>query len=320
MARGVSLATMAGLLLVPMVATVCVAEDTVKEMEGVAPMSNNTPTILNTLKPNSDDPTAMGRWQAALEQVLPEPKPLPFHNVHLIGPFENMGYQGLLAAYPPEQEIDLAAVYQGKAGEVIWQRAPGLDGLLQEPKELSEWLTPEAWSVIYVYAEVEVEEPQIAELATGTPANVWAWANGELTIAPVFPHLERPVEDRAFIKLRPGTNKILLKLHIAIEPWSLSFHFESYGRPKDIEAALADVLNRSPDDVTRLLARYTLAEIFAIQGKVEATHQALDALRGDPFATKWDIAWADAVMRQHSETGSFLPLHDVRFAYTPVTG
>ncbi|MFO7975022.1 MAG: hypothetical protein R6V12_10355, partial [Candidatus Hydrogenedentota bacterium] len=332
MKRVVSWATMAGVLLGVMTAA-CAPEVEVEGTEAVGPMADNktpaagegdsatAPTddsaILDGSKMKTDNPTAKGRWQAMREHVLPDPTPLPWRNVHLIGPFENAGFQGLLTSYPPEQEIDLNAAYQGKAGEVDWRRAPGLDGLLQQPADFSEWVSPEAWSVLYVYAEVTVEEPHIAELVTGLPVNVWAWANGELAIAPTFPHLERPLEDRAFIALRPGTNTLLLKLHLGpegSEPWALLFRCESYGQPEDVEAAVADLINRSPDDVTRLTARYTRAELAAAQGNAEATHRALDALREDPFATRWDVFWADAVERQHEATGSFLPLHDVQVA------
>ena len=106
---------------------------------------------------NSTNPTARGRWLAMLEQVLPEPTLLPLRNVHLIGPFENSGYQGLETVYPPEQEIDLTAVYRGKAKEVSWRHTPGLEGVLEHPMDLGAWLPTEKWSVLYVYAEVEVE-------------------------------------------------------------------------------------------------------------------------------------------------------------------
>jgi len=334
MKRAISMAAIAGFLLVA-VAAGCAPEVKVKETGDVGPMANNetpdtgdrdsalagadAPAVSDVVERNSENPTAKGRWQAVLAQVLPEPTPLPWRNVHVLGPFENAGFQGLLTTYPPEQEVDLAAVYQGKSGEVRWRRARGLDGLLQQPAALSEWLPPAPWSVLYVYAEVEVEEPHIAELTTGLPLNIWAWANGELAIAPTFPHLENPLEDRAFVALRPGTNTLLLKLLFAIDPWCLAFRCESYGRPEDVEAAATGLVNRSPDDVTRLLARYTVAEISAVQGNAEATHRALDGLRGDPFATQWDVAWADAVAQQHSATGSFLPLHDAQVAYTPVT-
>jgi hypothetical protein len=92
---------------------------------------------------NSANPTAGRRWQAVLEQVLPDPALLLLRNVHLIGPFENAGYQGLEAVYPPEQEIDLTAVYRGKAEEVSWRHTPGLEGVLEHSIDFGEWLLTE---------------------------------------------------------------------------------------------------------------------------------------------------------------------------------
>ena len=134
----------------------------------------------------STDPTAKRRWLAALQQVLPDPTRLPFHNVHLMEPFENAGYQGLLTAYPPEQEMDLTAVYRGKAEEVSWRHVPGLGGVLELPVDFSAWLPTETWSVLYLYTEVEVETPQIAELLVGSPGMVWIWVNGYLTLSPMI--------------------------------------------------------------------------------------------------------------------------------------
>jgi hypothetical protein len=167
---------------------------------------------------------------------------------------------------------------------------------------------------------VAAEEPHIAELAAGFPPNVWVWVNGELVLATTFPNLERNLEDRVFVALRPGANTVLLKLHFAVERWQLALHLESYGAPRKAETALANLAKGTADDVTRLLARYALVELSAVQGNAEGIHRRLDALRADPFATKWDVAWADAVGHQYDENGSFLPLHDVRRTYAPVTG
>ncbi len=152
---------------------------------------------------NPANPTARGRWLITLEKVLPEPMRLPLHNVHVIGPFENAGYQGLLTAYPPEQEIDLTAVYPGKSGEVGWQHVQDLEGVSEQPADLSTWLPTKAWSVLYVYAEVEVEKPQITELITGLPANVVAWGNGQLVLSPTIPHLEKPQDDPRLYRVAP---------------------------------------------------------------------------------------------------------------------
>lgn len=269
---------------------------------------------------NSTNPTAKGRWLAVLEQFLPDATQLPLRNVHLMGPFENAGYQGLLTAYPPEQEIDLTAVYRGKAKEVIWQHVPDLKSVLEQPIDFGTWLPTETWSVLYVYAEVDVETLHIAELLAGSPGMVWIWVNGHLTLSPMIPRPANLQDDRVFIALQPGINKLLFKLHFGEEPWCLEWRCQSYGAPETVEVAVKDLVNRAPDDLTRVLARFALAEIYAAQGDEKATRRALDALRRDPFATQWDVTWADAVEQQHLDTGSFLPLHDVPVAYTPVTG
>ena len=42
---------------------------------------------------------------------------------HIIGPFDNEGQKGFSAVYPPEDDVDLSAVYEGKAGKrLAWQR------------------------------------------------------------------------------------------------------------------------------------------------------------------------------------------------------
>jgi hypothetical protein len=269
---------------------------------------------------NSADPTALGRWLATLSKVLPEPTQLPFCNVHLLGPFENAGYQGWLAAYPPEEELDLTATYQGKSGEVRWQPGSGLVGGMGQAADLAQWTTDDPWSVLYVYAELETTKPQIALLSCESPGMVRAWVNGQLTLAPMIPRPAHRLDDRVLIHLKPGTNQLLFKLHFGIEPWHWQWRCDGYGDPQSIEAAVNEMISQSSNDLQRLLARYTLVEIQAVQGDVPAAHLALNGLREDPFATRWDQTWADMVAFVHQETGSFLPLHDVPIFYEPVSG
>jgi len=49
----------------------------------------------------------------------------PRSALDIIGPFENDGRAGLLAAYPPEKEgYDPKAVYRGKEHDVTWRALP----------------------------------------------------------------------------------------------------------------------------------------------------------------------------------------------------
>ena len=48
------------------------------------------------------------------------------------------------------------------------------------------------------------------------------------------------------------------------------------------------------------------------------TQQALAVIREDSYATRWDLAWCDAVERQYRSTGQFAPFHDAAVIYKPV--
>jgi len=267
---------------------------------------------------STDNPTAKGRWQAALEQVLPAPTLLPLRNVHLIGPFENQEYVGLDTAYPPEQGIDLTASYPGKTGTVSWRPNPGLGGVLKQPINFGAWTPTQPWSVVYLYAEIEAPEAYLAQLVVGSQAWVHAWFNGQAVLSPTMPFPANPQDSRAWVALHPGTNTLLLKLLFSEKEWGLEWRCESYGAPKMVSAALDDLVAGAPDATIRLNARFSLAEVAAAQGDAPATRRALDALRRDPLATQWDATWADAVEARYAATGSFLPLHDVSVPYTPV--
>ena len=135
----------------------------------------------------------------------------------------------------------------------------------------------------------------------------------------MIPHPANLLDDRFFIALQPGVNRLLFKLHFGFEPWILECCCDRYGEPDAVETAMQSLIGQESDAFTKLMARYTLTEIYAVQGDEQATCHALNSLRSDPFATKWDITWADMVAYQFQSTGSFLPLHDVPTKYAPIT-
>lgn len=265
-----------------------------------------------------DNPTAKGRWNVALEEILPERMALKWANTHLIGPFDNTGHLGLFFPYPPEFDIDLDATYQGKHGEVRWRRTPNLDDDFARLVDLGSYMSPESWGAVYFYAEVESDAEQLARVSVGAPAITFAWFNGQPVLAPTIPFLNNIEDSQVLVALQPGTNVLLLKLLFMGDQWGLECRGEVFGPAQDVVAKLEGLVDSTSDATTRLVARYALAEAHAVQGDVESTHSALDALRGDPLATKWDAVWADTVAKQYNETGTFLPLHDADISYTPV--
>lgn len=265
------------------------------------------------------NPTAKGRWNAAWQQTLPTPRPVSLRNTHLIGPFDHTDLRGLRTAYPPEIQIDLAASYPGKKGMVSWQRTPGLDSDFKEPLNFGAWMPAEKDSVLYLYAEIEAAETQVARLAVGSPAIAFAWFNGQPVLSPTIPFPANPEDDQAMIALQPGTNKLLLKLLFSGDKWSLESRCEVYGSPSAAIKGTEQLIANAPDEAIRLTARFHLAELYAVLDQPKKCQHALQAIRQDPFATRWDVAWADAAQAQFERTGSFLPLHDVAVSYQPVT-
>ena len=268
---------------------------------------------------NPANPTALARWLQVWDRTFPDPEPLPFQNVHLLGPFDNAGYQGLLLSYPPEEEQDLGAAYQGKNGQVRWGPVPGLEGRMGQPADLAAWFPAEPWSVLYLYAEVEAAAPRIVQLNLGSPGMVRAWADGQLILSPMIPRPAHVLDDRLLVSLKPGANPFLFKLHFGPEPWGWEWHCEDLGQPQAVFAAFQDLSDQAEDGPTRLMARYSLVEVLAVQGDEAGTHRALQGLHQDPFATRWDRTWAEMAALLHQETGSFLPLHDLPIFYEPVS-
>ncbi len=290
---------------------------------------------------SSVNPTFKGRWNTILRQALPLPKLLTLQNTHIIGPFDNTDYVGLRTTYPPEHEIDLNATYYGKEGrEVNWQRTPGLDGCCcangecGDKKNLGAWISTEKESVLYLYAEIETEAAtdttQIARLSLASPAIVViAWVvHGEAmddltaihpTLAPTIPYPANYEDNQALMRLGPGKTCLLLKLVFSGDTWELACRCETYGDPRTFIERLTVLSDSTQDNGIRLMARFYLAEVYAVLDDAPACHQALQAIRQDDFATPWDIAWVEAIQKQHTASGSFLPFYDVAMTYQPVS-
>ena len=80
---------------------------------------------------NTDNPTAMGRWAEAWQQIAPEPTLLKLQNAHMIGPFDYTDYGGYDEAYLPERALtsasalDFGVAVSGKGGKTVqWRAVP----------------------------------------------------------------------------------------------------------------------------------------------------------------------------------------------------
>ena len=284
----------------------------------------------------TDDPTAMGRWKEAWGQVpwgeippghvIASPTFLKVTNAYTMGPFDHTDGSGYDTAYLPEQGLasgvmlDPDVTAPGKNGKVLrWQSRGSVEGTGARPVELSAFIPSQPWSVVYIYAEVESEEAQLAELRLAGPDSVVAWLNCEKVYAPAIPWPANLEDDRPLIGLKAGTNHLLLKLFYASARWTVQLQIAGLGDPKPIIRGIERVAAGAPDPTTRMVARYALVEATAATGRARQANRALDALKSDEIATSWDVAWADAVAARRAATGSFMPIRDVDLDYRPVT-
>ena len=133
----------------------------------------------------------------------------------VVGPFDNTAEAGFAKVFPPEQGIDLQAVFPGKFGEVGWQpfltadpygmvdinqAYPGAgDGL----KEVT----------AYAFTTFTASKPQPAEIRLGCK-NAWKiWHNGQLVFGRDEYHRGMRIDQyRLPIDLVAGRNTFLIKL------------------------------------------------------------------------------------------------------------
>lgn len=262
------------------------------------------------------NPTARGRWHAALAEALPQPTSIVWTNARIVGPFDNTGHQALFAELPPEHDVDLDATYPGKHGEVGWNSAPELD--LRQPVDLASWIPAEPWSALFLYVEAESDLDRIARLSIGSYAIAIASFNSVPILVPRIPYPTVPEDNEVLVSLRRGTNTLLLKLPFMGDAWGLDCRGEVLGPADEVVAAITSIAERSTDATTRIVARYSLVEAHAVLDNVEECRRALDLVRQDPLATTWDHEWAETIAAQHEATGTFLPIHDAQIEYTPV--
>lgn len=176
----------------------------------------------------------------AYEQPVDVPRHMGFvMDWHLIGPFNNQDDQGFDAVYPPEQQIDLAATYEGKVGRVNWKQhrtsdefaIVDLNEIFERPKDGNDYkLTDEHKGAIgYALSEFEADQPREIEIRLGCINANKIWLNGELLTANHVYHAGMEVDQYvATGRLKRGMNQILVKVcqNEQEESWAQRWQFQ----------------------------------------------------------------------------------------------
>jgi tetratricopeptide (TPR) repeat protein/transglutaminase-like putative cysteine protease len=129
----------------------------------------------------------------------------------VVGPFDDEGKRGHDAIYPPEQGVDLSASYAGKARQVAWRALPpeaAAWGLV----DLGAAMRPAREVAAYALAAVDSPGERRAQIWVGGSGAVKVWVNGAPVLSDAAYHPVRPDQLGAWVTLRRGPNRILVKL------------------------------------------------------------------------------------------------------------
>lgn len=145
----------------------------------------------------------------------------------VIGPFDNTKRAGFDRVFPPENEINLNATYEGKDGKVKWVDLTGTDDYGKIDVNLPLGKLKE--TIAYCYTELHSPKAQSVEIRLGCK-NAWkVWLNGKLLFGRDEYHRGAEIDQyRMPAELQPGKNALLVKLgqNEQKEEWTIEWEFQ----------------------------------------------------------------------------------------------
>lgn len=173
-------------------------------------------------------------------------------NWQVAAPFDNVEKRGFDVAYPPETEVKLDAVYDGKDVKVSWKAVSTKDD--QGVVDLNASIDKHKGAIAYAYATFVSPKEQEVELRLGSPNANKIWLNGKLIAVNNIYHANTSIDQYVGRgTLQAGRNTILLKIaqNEQTENWAQDWKFQlrvcdkigtavlSQDRPGDSTAAVA---------------------------------------------------------------------------------
>ena len=155
----------------------------------------------------ADVERARGRTTKAIDVL----EPLGFiQDFWVVGGFDNEGKAGCDVDYGPESALDLKASYPAKGREIGWRKLPTHtnDGFV----DLSLAVRPVSEAVAYALTFLQAERETTVDLSLGTSGAFRLFVNGVKVVTENRYNQPRVDQSRVQVKLRKGTNRVLLKL------------------------------------------------------------------------------------------------------------
>jgi hypothetical protein len=145
----------------------------------------------------------------------------------VIGPFDNTDRKGFETVFPPEKELRLDSVYEGKGKQVKWVPFESTNeyGKLDFNQPLGSEKEVTGYAVTTIDAPAERE----AELRLGCK-NAWKiWLNGELLFGRDEYHRGQQMDQyKLKCRLKKGANTVLVKCcqNEQKEAWTVEWEFQ----------------------------------------------------------------------------------------------
>ena len=140
---------------------------------------------------------------------------------HYAGPFDAAGGDGINTGFPPEKGVDLKATFVGKgAAKFGWKEVPEFK--LGKVYNLLR-LFPEDNSdaVVYLYHEFEAKEAVKLPLSLGSDDTLTVFFNGKRLLHEDNVRAAAPDQSRCDLDVKPGTNRLLLKVGQYAGGWAV---------------------------------------------------------------------------------------------------
>ncbi len=144
--------------------------------------------------------------------------PAPFvRRWQVVGPFDNADDRGLNRPSGPERfGLSAAPFADGLTGAVSWQNARAEE---RGYVDLTQCFSVKENAVGYALAEISAAEEVEALALLGSDDGVAVWVNGELVHKEHIHRAPRPAQDLLVVRLRKGTNTILVKVEQVGGDW-----------------------------------------------------------------------------------------------------
>lgn len=138
----------------------------------------------------------------------------------IIGPFDNIGGSGFYKTFPPEEEIDLNKIYNGKNGmEVKWFPSKTTFGVMKLGNLLYPSNAVVAYALTFLYSDSERE----VLLRSGSTGALTIWVNDTKVYSQDVYRSLYIDQDTIKVQLHKGWNKLLVKVCEDNGSWSFIF-------------------------------------------------------------------------------------------------